>query len=161
MVNENYFAASWDNLVKGMTASVLMLIIFLIVVFNAVLDNIPIKIGIMILYGSILFIPYLWAPQGYKVIGRMVIVKRLIGNLKIHVEGEPERWNWIWWGLRLFGSGGLYGYYGLFTFRRIGRIRMYATNRHNLVLIKDEKGRKFLLSPTKPEKFIQLLRKLT
>jgi hypothetical protein len=159
MIDEYYFAASWDNLVKGITVSVLMLIISLLIVFSTILDDLPLMIGIITLYGSILIIPYLWAPQGYTVKGHAVIVKRLVGDLKFQVEREPERWNWTWWGLRLFGSGGLYGYYGFFTFRNLGRVRMYATNRHNLVLLKDEKNRKILLSPTNPEEFIQRLRK--
>ena len=159
MINEYYFATPWDNIVKGITASVSVPIIVLMIVFYKVLDNNFVKIGLIVLFGSILFIPYLWSPQGYIVKGRAVIVKRLIGDLKIHVEGEPERWNWTYWGLRLFGSGGLYGYYGLFYFRKIGRVLMYATNRHNLVLLKGENARKFLLSPINTEKFIQLLRK--
>ena len=155
---EHYFEADWDNIVKGTTFSVYLLLIGLIIVFYTVIDNFVVMIGIMVLFGSILFVPFFWAPKGYKVKGRTVIVKRLIGDLKIHVKGEPERWNWTYWGLRLFGSGGLYGYYGLFTFRNLGRVLMYATNRHNLVLIQNETARKFLLSPSKPEKFIQLLR---
>jgi hypothetical protein len=159
MTNEDYFAAPWDNFVKGTTASVYVLLIVLIIVFYIVIDNLPVKIGIIILFGSILFIPYLWAPQGYKILGRTVFIKRLIGDLKIHVEREPERWKWTYWGLRLFGSGGLYGYYGLFTFRNLGRVLMYATNRHNLILLQDEHARKIMISPTNPEKIIQLLRK--
>ena len=151
------FEASWDSIVKGTTAGIYILLIVLIIVFYSVIENFAVMIGIIVLFGSILFIPYFWAPQGYKVKGRMVIVKRLIGDLNINVKGEPERWNWTYWGLRLFGSGGFYGYYGLFTFRNSGRVLMYATNRHDLVLLQDE-TRKFLLSPSKPEKFIQLLR---
>jgi hypothetical protein len=159
MIDEYCFQASWDNLVKGITVSVLILIISLIIIFSTVLDYLPLMIGIITLYGSIIIIPYLWAPQSYTLKGRTVIVKRLVGDLKFQVKSGPERWNWTWWGLRLFGSGGLYGYYGFFTFRNIGIVRMYATNRHNLVLLKDEKDRKILLSPTNSEEFIQRLRK--
>ena len=159
MIDGYYFAAPWDNIVKGITASINILLIVLMIIFYTVLDNTFVTIGLIVLFGAILFIPYLWAPQGYIVKGRSVIVKRLIGDLKIHVEGEPERGNSTYWGLRLFGSGGLYGYYGLFAFRKIGRVLVYATNRHNLVFFKDENARKLLLSPEKPERFIQLLTK--
>jgi hypothetical protein len=84
-----------------------------------------------------------------------VVVKRLIGNLIIENSGEPKRWQWTWWGLRLFGSGGLYGYFGLFALKGIGRVWMHATNRHNLVIIEDVRGREYLPSPDEPDKFIQ------
>jgi hypothetical protein len=89
-----------------------------------------------------------------------VVVKRLIGNLIIENSGEPKRWQWTWWGLRLFGSGGLYGYFGLFALKGIGRVWMHATNRHNLVIIEDVRGREYLPSPDEPDKFIQQARAL-
>ncbi len=36
---------------------------------------------------------------------------------------------------------------------------MYATNRHNMVLLVDEKGRKILVSPNEADRFIQQLKK--
>jgi hypothetical protein len=83
MIDEYCFPTSWYNLVKGITVSVLVLIISLIIVFSTVLDYFPLMIGIITLYGSILIIPYLWAPQGYTLKGRTVIVKRLVGDLKL------------------------------------------------------------------------------
>lgn len=158
MVEERYLIAPWDNLVKGVTFSVFVLIISLMVVFSTKLDNLLLIVSILILYCSILLLPYFWMPQGYSIVGRKVIIKRFIGNVKFSIDEDPIRWNWTWWGGRLFGSGGLYGYYGFFVFKGIGRVRMYATNRNKLVLIKDKKGRKILLSPKEPEKFVQLLR---
>jgi len=151
-----YFAAPWDNLVKGVTACVFALIIFLIIVFGFVADSLLILVGVLMLYSAVLGLPYLWAPQGYAVADNKIVVKRLIGDAEIIAAQKPERWKWTWWGIRLFASGGLYGYYGYFSFRGLGRVRMHATNRHNLVLVKDERDRRFLLSPAEPDKFIQL-----
>ena len=150
------FAAPWDNLVKGVTICVFAVMIFVMIVFGFVAGSLSILVGMLALYSAILGSLYLWAPRAYTVTDNKIIVKRLIGDFQITAAQKPERWRWTWWGIRLFGSGGLYGYYGYFTFRGLGRVCMHATNRNNLVLVKDEKGRRFLLSPSEPDKFIQL-----
>ena len=150
------FAAPWDNLVKGVTICVFAVMIFVMIVFGFVADSLSILVGMLALYSAILGSLYLWAPRAYTVTDNKIIVKRLIGDFQITAAQKPERWRWTWWGIRLFGSGGLYGYYGFFSFRDLGRVCMHATNRNNLVLVKDKKGRRFLLSPSEPGKFIQL-----
>ena len=157
MKEETYISAPWDNVVKGVTLGIFIFIISLIILSSSTIDNVIIIGGIIILYASVLFIPYLWAPRGYFISKKKVFVKRLIGNVAISFIEEPRRWRWTWWGVRLFASGGMYGYYGLFSFRGIGRVWMYATNRHNLILMKTEQGRKVVLSPKDPEEFIKLL----
>ena len=152
-----YISAPWDNLVKGITACIFVFIIILLVLFNSIIDNVLILGGITLLYAFVLGIPYLWAPQGYFISKKTIVVRRLIGDVTFRFIKEPRRWRWTWWGVRLFASGGLYGYFGLFSFKGIGRVWMYATNRHNLVLVKTEQGRKVVLSPKDPEEFIKLL----
>ncbi len=156
---ENYFSTSWDYLVKGITIIVFVLLVSLLIIFSFFIDDPYILVSLSISYFLILFLPFLWSPQGYFVHNDIVTVKRLIGDKKIIVAMEPKRWNWTWWGLRLFGSGGLYGYFGFFTFKGTGRVQMYSTNRHNLVHIRDNQGKKYLLSPKEPDRFIQLLQK--
>ena len=151
-----FFAAPWDNLVKAVTICVFAFMIFVMIVFGFVADSLSILVGMLALYSALLGSPYLWAPRAYTVTDNKIIVKRLISDFQITAAQKPERWRWTWWGIRLFGSGGLYGYYGYFSFRGLGRVCMHATNRNNLVLVKDEKGRRFLLSPSEPDKFIQL-----
>jgi len=158
MNSENEFPLSWDDLIKGMTAAIFALFAALVVIFGFVLHNLPLVVGIFALFACILLMPLLWAPQSYALQGNVVTVRRRIGDVKIHVARVPERWKWTWWGLRLFGSGGLYGYFGYFMFKGIGRVRMYATNRHSLVLLVDEKGSKVLVSPNDPENFVHKLR---
>jgi hypothetical protein len=150
------FAAPWDNLVKGVTICVFAVMIFVMIVFGFVAGSLSILVGMLVLYSAVLGSPYFWAPRAYTVTDNKIVVKRLIGDFQITAAQKPERWRWTWWGIRLFGSGGLYGYYGYFSFRGLGRVCMHATNRNNLVLVKDEKGRRFLLSPSEPDKFIQL-----
>jgi hypothetical protein len=56
----------------------------------------------------------------------------------------------------LFGSGGLFGYYGLFRTRALGRSTWYVTNRKNrIVLIAGAKT--FVLSPDDVDGFLRAL----
>ncbi len=158
MNDKVYSSASWDGLVRSVTVAIFTLIASLVITFSIISDILPLTIVLIAVFSCILCLTYLWAPRSYAVKGNSVTVNRLIGDLKINVYEEPKRWKWTWWGVRLLGSGGLYGYFGVFSFKGTGRVWMYATNRHNLVLIKDIKGRKYLLSPDNPEKFIQQLR---
>jgi len=152
---EVIFSTSWDNLVKGVTTSIFLLLVSLISILGLSSDSLLLTIVLIIVFSSILLVPYLWMPRGYTVSDSIVTVKRPIGDVRISVAQVPLRWKWTWWGLRLFGSGGLYGYFGIFAFKGMGIVRMHATNRHKLVLIRDIEGRKYLLSPDEPERFIQ------
>jgi len=152
---ENRFSAPWDNLVKAVTVGVCLLVGSVTVVLVLVADSPLLKVGLLLLFGSTLAIPVLWVPRGYTIRNNTVIVERLIGDAEIPIAEKPMLWKWTWWGVRLFGSGGLYGYYGYFAFRGLGRVLMHATNRYNLVLVIDGKGRKYLLSPDNPQEFIE------
>ena len=144
---------------KGATVGVFILIGSLTLIFSLIANNFLLIVSLLILYGGILALPFLWAPRGYAIRGDGILVKRAIGDAKIIVAEPPQRWSWTWWGIRLFGSGGLYGYYGYFAFRGLGKVLMYATNRHKLVLIRDDRGRRYLISPDNPQEFIKQLRR--
>ncbi|GAB4030072.1 MAG: hypothetical protein Fur0012_05380 [Elusimicrobiota bacterium] len=58
--------------------------------------------------------------------------------------------------VRLFGSGGLYGFFGLFYKKGLGKFYAYCTNSSDLVLIKA--GKIFLISPSHTETFISFLK---
>ena len=121
-------------------------------------DNPFLASGVIALLAGGIVLPLLWAPRGYVVEANHVSVKRLIGEMRITVADEPKRWNWRWQGIRLWASGGLYGYFGYFAFRGVCRVHMHATNRHNFVLFSDDKSKKHVVSPDQPEKFIFLLK---
>jgi len=152
---EDGYSASWDNLVKGVTTGVFALMVTVIAILGLVSNSLLFTAALITLFGSVLLVIFLWAPRGYELYDNLVVVRRPIGAAKIAIAQAASRWNWTWWGLRLFGSGGIYGYYGIFMFKGIGTVRMHATNRHKLVLVTDVNGRKHLLSPDDPERFIQ------
>lgn len=87
----------------------------------------------------VLLLTYAWAPRGYACEGRTLIVRRLIGDLAIPLDSlrearaaQPDDFRGC---LRLWGSGGVFGYFGLFRTSKLGKCSWYATHRKNMVVI--------------------------
>ena len=59
--------------------------------------------------------------------------------------------------IRLGGSGGLFGYYGLFSTAKLGRSTWYVTNRSNSMVVITA-AKTVLLSPDDPEGFLDTIR---
>jgi hypothetical protein len=57
---------------------------------------------------------------------------------------------------RLGGSGGLYGYFGLFHIAGIGKVWMYVTNKDRIILIKT-KEKQNAISPNNIDDFLSTL----
>jgi hypothetical protein len=105
---------------------------------------------ILTLTSIFLFITYLVAwllhPTSYEITNENLVIHRPIRAIKISLASikniertEPG------YSMRLFGSGGLFGYYGLFSSNKLGRHHRYTGDNKNLVLISTEK-KKYLLS---------------
>ena len=78
-----------------------------------------------------------------------VIIQRPIRNISIPYNQiiDINQLNWTWKGLRLGGSGGLYGYLGLFYLSNLGKVWMYVTNKNKMLLIKCVNSRNYIISP--------------
>ena len=55
------------------------------------------------------------------------------------------------WTTSVGGCGGLYGYFGTFTNRRLGQFTMYATAMENLYLITTADGKKCVINCSEPQ----------
>lgn len=107
----------------------------------------------------ILSVTILFAPLGFTVDPVGIIVHRLGPNIYIRHEEiaaiqriEPVQ---IGFGIRVFGSGGFFGFFGSFYSRRLGRFRGCITNRRDLVLIELQDGTKLVLSPHPADAFVE------
>jgi len=101
----------------------------------------------------------LLAPLRYKVTASAVLVKRLGPDVLIPVENihevrQVEKRD-LGIGIRIFGSGGFLGGFGIFLSSRLGILYGYVTDASRLVLIECVDGRKYLLSPETPHEFVE------
>jgi len=70
----------------------------------------------------------------------------------------PRRTNFTG-GIRLFGDGGLFGYYGLFRTSKLGKCTWYVTNRRNAVVM-IASSKTYIFSPDDVDGFVAAIRPL-
>ena len=105
----------------------------------------------------VILLCFVLRPRYYIVYEDRIIIKRLFRSVTIprneirlcRTITEKELGPLI----RVFGVGGLFGYFGKFFSSSLGAVRLYATQQHNLVLLYVNKDRKILLSPDEPAAF--------
>jgi hypothetical protein len=143
------FTASYDGTTKvlsvvvclGLCAAVL-LVHNLFVTFTSV---------------AVIVLGYAYSPRSYSISGREIIVKRLIGSVRVPLDRLKEARlvtpDDLRGGIRLWGSGGMFGYYGLFRTTKLGNCRWYVTNRRNMVVVVTE-SKTTLYSPDDTEGFL-------
>ena len=82
---------------------------------------------------------YVYSPRSCVVSQEAIVVNRLIGSVRLPLDGireaRPATAEDFRGCLRLWGSGGMFGYYGLFRTSKLGRCWWYVTNRRNAVVV--------------------------
>ncbi len=158
--------AEYDNIVKVITtATVLGLSALNIWVSYKYATKFPASTSIFViafvtsLTLGIILLTYLFAPKEYEITLDGLLIKRPLRSFTIPSKEivEVNRIQEKISGIRLWASGGLFGYFGLFKLSGLGRVWVYATNKNKLVLIKT-KDKKYIISPKDPNGFLSKLR---
>ena len=126
----SYDTASYDTTTKIITAVVLFILIGVDAFTNAIVAGV----------GALVFaLAYAHSPRGYAIVDRSIVVKRLIGNVRIPLDAIREvrsaTRDDFRAALRLWGSGGLFGYYGVFQTACLGKSTWYITNQNRSVVV--------------------------
>lgn len=154
------YKTSLDNLAKGITIGVTILFAIIIVgQFSIIKDEgrtVPIYTAVASLL--IYFISFAFRPISYILTKDKLIVHRPFKDVRIDrvnirsvelLDKEQLGWN-----IRIFGVGGLFGYFGKFANRKFGSMTWYATRRDRTVLLVTIDNRKIVLTPNDPGKFV-------
>jgi len=109
----------------------------------------------------VIALSFAYSPRGYQISGGFFRVKRLIGDVVIPLDrlrSVREATAADFWGsVRLWGSGGLFGYFGWFWSKGLGRSLWYVTDRTKAVVVTD--GEKIILvSPDNHDEFVAAIR---
>lgn len=107
--------------------------------------------GISLLYFSIVFISYLYAPTSYTLEADNLIINRSASNKIIKLSNiinvrEVSK-DEMKGSIRTFGNGGLWGYYGKYHNTKLGNITLYTTQWKNYILIETKEKRKIIITP--------------
>ena len=157
------FAASLDK--TAIVLTVLVTIVFAVIIggqYAIIADAgraVPIytTVGCLLIYG----LAFAFRPAGYVVTADEVIISRPLWDVHIkradirRVAALPARD--LSASIRLFGVGGLFGYYGKYTNSALGRTTWYATRRDTPVLVETADNKKFILTPNDPNSFAKAL----
>ena len=147
------FATSYDLPSKIIsTSAIAVFVIIFVVTRNAMVGAFEL---------CVILLSYAYSPQSYVVSGPTILIKRLIGTVRVPLEGIRE----LRVGtdadfrrcIRLWGNGGFFGYYGWFRTARLGKCRWYMTNRKNSVIVVTDGGT-IVLSPSDVAGFIASVR---
>lgn len=137
------FSAPYDRTTKIITAVACAVLLGV-----AIIPHIPV-------FAWGLFIPivlgaYAYSPRGYVVSDRCITVKRLVGNVQVPLDAIREARaagaDDLRGCIRLWGSGGMFGYYGLFRTSKLGKCTWYVTDRSKAVVVVTE-AKTALFSP--------------
>lgn len=106
----------------------------------------------------IYFGAFAFRPINYATTESELIVDRLLFNVHIKRSAikscEVIEGNRIKGSIRMFGVGGLFGYYGNFSNFSLGCMTWYATRRDKVVLIRTLDNRNIIFTPDDPKKFV-------
>jgi hypothetical protein len=102
-----------------------------------------------------------YSPRSYEIQGQTILVQRLAGAARVTLQGvrdarrtTPEDFRGC---IRLWGSGGLFGYYGLFRTTKLGKSTWYVTSRNNSVVVITA-AKTVLFSPDDRDGFLAAIR---
>ncbi len=94
---------------------------------------------------------WFYAPASYILDDNQLVIKRNGGELRFFCNEitevrllEKREARLL---IRMFGVGGLFGYYGVYYSASIGRINMYATRLNHRILITMRNGRRMIITP--------------
>jgi hypothetical protein len=155
-----------DTLSKVMTTLVFAILISIayFMIRDVSNNEIPIVAPILVVGFFVLTLGISWAyhPTSYEVTENGLLIHRPIGALTIskdeivNIESiDPAK---LRFGMRLFASGGFFGYFGLYSANSIGRYIRYTGHSKNLIMIETEKKR-YVIGPD-TEAFAQVVLKL-
>lgn len=146
------FSASYDRTTKSVSAAAVAILLFAPLATRvAVVGVVSAAIGVL---------SFVFSPRGYVVSSGELIVRRWIGDVHIPLtdlrvirRASPSDLAGC---IRLFGSGGLFGYYGLFRTTALGKSTWYTTSQANrAVMISDSGTRVF--SPDDVDGFLRAI----
>jgi len=147
------FSASYDITTKAISA-----IACLVLIGAAVTAG---SLALACLALAVIVLSFAFSPRGYIVSREAVFIKRLIGSVEIPLfslrDARAAVSDDLRGCIRVFGNGGLFGYYGLYRTSRLGMCRWYVTQRnHGVILVTGSKT--VVVSPDDVDGFVNTIR---
>lgn len=148
MKKDNFisFPCSWSMGVTSVTIAVLILIVsscYFVCVKEFPSSMVWLKYTLIIVFLATIIGTSLLMPLRLTIESDKITLYRLVGAIHIpfkdivEVKAIPN--SETAYSIRLFGSGGLFGYLGKFRNKKLGNYTMYATNLNELILVRTDR----------------------
>jgi len=107
--------------------------------------------SVLIILIGVFLVSYLYHPSKYVLGNFDISIRRPIGDITIHVPDILEirgiKETELECTTRVFGDGGLFGYFGHYHSPNLGDMQWYATSKSNLLIIRTKQGDAIVISP--------------
>jgi len=163
------FAARWSPSVWIITLAVIVLVVFVMGGMIRTAKQNPDTVEAWLLVAGALVLPIvlcvavLFAPLAYGVVPEGIVIRRIGRSLAIGFEqiGEIRRIDSKEIGLviRVFGSGGFFGWFGRFYGRHLGWFTAWSSSGSDLVLIRLVDETRIVISPHPADGFLEAVRR--
>jgi hypothetical protein len=158
------FSAPFDRTSQFVTIAVsgcIALIYIFILNFQKDMPDFA-KIMLIVVFLVIVAIPYFFSVRRYTLGSNTLEISFILHKRTIAIADITEivfpNHNNLAGSIRLFGSGGFFGYSGHYYLKSIGKYIIYANSTRNTVLIRSKQGKTFVLAPETPENFVAILK---
>jgi hypothetical protein len=153
-MTDRTFSARYDRLTKIVSAgAVLLLVAVPVMAMRAGV----VAVFVALMSATVIALSFAFSPRGYEISGGEFRVKRLIADvvfplseLRFVRDATAADFRGC---VRLWASGGLFGYYGWFWSKALGRSRWFVTDRSKAVVVADG-DRIILVSPEDRDGFV-------
>jgi len=147
------FSVSYDRTTKVVTAVACALL----ALPAAAVHNLAVRIVAILT----VLVSFAYSVRSYNFADGSIVVKRFIGNVRVPLqelqEARAATADDFRGCVRLWGSGGMFGYYGWFRTSRLGRCKWYLTDRSQAVVVRTE-TQTVLFSPDERDRFLERVR---
>jgi len=156
-----FFRAPWSTTVKVVTvlATVVLFGASAVCFTRPELRRFPAVVA-SALPLAIFAVSALFMVRGYEILPGEVRVRRPLGWRVIPLAGLRRAWispDAMAGSIRIFGDGGLFGFFGLFRDRRLGNYHAYATDPKR-ALVLELQDRKVVITPDDPARALEMIR---
>lgn len=150
-------ACKWNAQVIVITVICMVILagVALMTAFAATPDHIWLEYGLGVGF-MVIVVTFAHTPRYLSIDRDRIVCKKMIGSVEIPVsmvismEAIPPAV--LKGSIRIFGSGGMFGYLGRFRNRAVGPYTMYATSSRNLLMVKTI-ARTYVFSCSKRDDF--------
>lgn len=163
-VIERFIAAPLDRQALVRTAMTLTGLVCIVVLIFMLHQILPLVILFAAPIMAMPALAYAGAPLGYALDNRALYVERkALRTLRVPLDQivavrlVPRAS--LYGAMRVYGTGGLFGWSGRYRIRDVGAVSMQATNLERLIVIERRRRRPLLISPADTNAFLAGLRR--